>query len=97
MRRRGRVHQGAALAIEATCRALRLPIVGERAAPLAEVARRDRLTHRAYLAELLGADLDDREARRRERHIDAGRQPDPGHGRCRARPGWGSHERGTRW
>ena len=97
MRRRGRAHQGAALAIEATCRALRLPTVGERAALLAEVALRDRLTHRAYRAELLGAELDDREARRRERHIDAGRQPDPGRGRCRGRPEWGSNECGIRW
>ena len=61
--------QAAALQIEATCRALRLPTVREQAGPLAEAALRDRLTHRAYLAELLSAELDDRDARRRERRI----------------------------
>ena len=38
-------------------------------------ALRDRLTHRAYLAELLSAELDDREARRRERRIVEARFP----------------------
>ena len=61
--------QGAMLTIEAACRALRLPTVRAQAALLAEAAVRDRLTHRAYLAEVLGAELDDREARRRERRI----------------------------
>ena len=41
----------------------------EQAAPLAEAALRDRLSHRAYLAELLSAELDDRGARRREHRI----------------------------
>jgi DNA replication protein DnaC len=54
---------------------LRLPTVREQAAPLAEAALRDRLTHRAYLAELLGAELDDRNARRRERRIFEARFP----------------------
>ena len=67
--------QAAGLAIEAACRALRLPTVREQAAPLAEAALRDRLTHRAYLAEVLGAELDDREARRRERRIAEARFP----------------------
>ena len=67
--------QAAALQIEATCRALRLPTVREQAAALAEAALRDRLTHRAYLAELLSAELDDREARRRERRIVEARFP----------------------
>ena len=47
----------------------------EQAAPLAAAALRDRLTHRAYLAELLGAELDDRNARRRERRIAEARFP----------------------
>ncbi len=59
--------QAAALAVEATSRALRLPTVREQAGPLAEAALRDRLSHLAYLAELLSAELEDREARRRER------------------------------
>jgi DNA replication protein DnaC len=67
--------QAAALAIEAACRALRLPTARELAGPLAEAAVRDRLTHRAYLAEVLGAELDDRDARRRERRIKEARFP----------------------
>ena len=67
--------QAAELAITAACRALRLPTVREQAAPLAEAAVRDRLTHRGYLAEVLGAELDDREARRRERRIAEARFP----------------------
>lgn len=67
--------QAAALSIEATCRALRLPTVREQAAPMAEAALRERLTHRAYLAEVLSAELDDREARRRERRIVEARFP----------------------
>jgi len=67
--------QAAALAIDGACRALRLPTVREQAAALAEAALRDRLTHRAYLAELLGTELDDRDARRRERRIVEARFP----------------------
>ncbi|MDQ3127683.1 MAG: IS21-like element helper ATPase IstB [Chloroflexota bacterium] len=67
--------QAAALTIEAACRMLRLPTVRDQAAPLAEAAVRDRLTHRAYLAEVFTAELDDREARRRERRIIEARFP----------------------
>lgn len=67
--------QGAMLTIEAACRTLRLPTVRAQAAPLAEAAVRDRLTHRAYLAEVFTAELDDREARRRERRIVEARFP----------------------
>jgi len=67
--------QAADLAIDGACRALRLPTMRAVAAPLAEAAVRDRLTHRAYLAEVLGAELDDREARRRERRIVEARFP----------------------
>lgn len=67
--------QAVALSIEAACRSLRLPTVREQAAPLAEAALRERLSHRAYLAEVLGAELDDREARRRERRIAEARFP----------------------
>lgn len=67
--------QAATLSIEAACRALRLPTVREQAAPLAEAALRERLSHRGYLAEVLSAELDDREARRRERRIVEARFP----------------------
>ena len=75
--------QAAALTVEATSRALRLPTVREQAGSLAEAALRDRLSHLAYLAELLQAELDellqaeldDREARRRERRVHEARFP----------------------
>ena len=59
----------AALTVEATSRALRLPTVRELGGTLAEAALRDRLTHLGYLAELLQAERDDRDARRRERRV----------------------------
>jgi len=61
--------QATALTIAAACHALHLPTVREQAAPLAEAAVRERLTHQVYLAEVLAAELDDRDARRRERRI----------------------------
>ena len=67
--------QAADLAIDAACRALRLPTVRTQAGPLAEGAVRDRLTHRAYLAEVLTAELDERDSRRRERRIAEARFP----------------------
>jgi len=67
--------QAAALSIDAACRVLRLPTIRAQAAALAEAALRERLTHRAYLAEVLSAELDDREARRRERRIAEARLP----------------------
>ena len=66
---------GAGQTVEATSRALRLPTVREQAGPLAEAALRDRLTHLTHLAELLQAELDDREARRRERRVHEARFP----------------------
>ena len=67
--------QAAALTVEATSRALHLPTVRQQAAALAEAALRDRLSHLAYLAEVLSAELADREARRRERRIHEARFP----------------------
>lgn len=67
--------QAADLAIDAACRALRLPTVRTEAGALAEAAVRDRLTHRAYLAEVLGAELEERDSRRRERRIAEARFP----------------------
>ena len=67
--------QAAALTVEATSRALHLPTVRQQAAALAEAALRERLSHLAYLAEVLSAELDDRDARRRERRIHEARFP----------------------
>ena len=67
--------QAALLAIESAARALHLPTVRQQADSLADAALRDRLSHRAYLAELLSAELEDRNARRRERRIREARFP----------------------
>ncbi len=67
--------QAASLAIDGACRALHLPTVRIQADPIAEAAARDRLTHRAFLAEVLSAELDERDARRRERRIAEARFP----------------------
>ncbi len=65
----------AAAAIDAACRALHLPTVRAEAGAVADAAVRDRLTHRAYLAELLAAETDARGIRRRERRIKEARFP----------------------
>ena len=65
----------ASAAIDAACRILHLPTVRTEAGPVADAAVRDRLTHRAYLAELLSAETDARSIRRRERRIKEARFP----------------------
>jgi DNA replication protein DnaC len=67
--------QAAGLAIDDACRALRLPTVRSQHGQLAEAAVRDRSSHRAFLAELLGAEVEERDARRRERRIAEARFP----------------------
>src|SRR6202022_2564341 len=56
-------------AIGAACRALHLPTVRTEAGPLADTAAKERLTHRAYLAEVLSAEVDERDGRRRARRL----------------------------
>jgi DNA replication protein DnaC len=56
-------------AIGAACRILHLPTVRAEAARIAVAAARERLTHAAFLAEVLTAECDDREARRRIRRV----------------------------
>lgn len=67
--------QAAMLAIDGACRELRLPTVRARHGELADAAARDRLTHRAFLAEVLGAEVEERDGRRRERRIADARFP----------------------
>jgi DNA replication protein DnaC len=62
-------------AIGAACRMLHLPTVRAEAGPLADQAARDRLTHRGYLAEVLAAEVDHRESRRRARRLLEARFP----------------------
>ncbi|WP_298587967.1 IS21-like element helper ATPase IstB [uncultured Kocuria sp.] len=71
-----RVSEAAAqAAISAACRALFLPTIRTQAAPLAAAAARERLTHQGYLAEVLTAECDDREARRRIRRAKEAKFP----------------------
>ncbi len=62
-------------AIGAACRMLHLPTVRAEAAPLADTAAKERLTHRAYLAEVLSAEVDQRDSRRRTRRLFEARFP----------------------
>lgn len=62
-------------AIGAACRALHLPTIRAEAATLADEAAKERLTHRAYLAEVLSAEVDERDQRRRARRIVEARFP----------------------
>jgi DNA replication protein DnaC len=71
----GLTEQAAMLAIDDACRVLHLPAVRAQHAAMADAAARDRLSHRSFLAELLGAELEERDARRRERRIAEARFP----------------------
>ena len=65
-------------AIGAACRVLHLPTVRERGRTrIAEAAARERLSHRAYLAEVLTAECDDRDIRRRIRRVNEAKFPRP--------------------
>ena len=67
--------QAAGLAIDGACRELRLPTVRAQHAELADGAARDGLSHRAFLAEILAAEVEERDARRRARRITEARFP----------------------
>jgi DNA replication protein DnaC len=62
-------------AIGAACSVLHLPTVRAEAGPLADTALKERLTHKAYLAEVLSAEVDHRDSRRRIRRISEARFP----------------------
>lgn len=61
--------------IASACRSLALPTVGAQAGPIAQAAVRERLTHTAYLAEVLAAECDDRDIRRRIRRVKEAKFP----------------------
>ena len=61
--------------INAAARELHLPTVRAEAERLAEIAARERQTHRGYLAEVLAAEVDDRTERRRTRRINEAKFP----------------------
>ncbi|MEV0169468.1 IS21-like element helper ATPase IstB [Nonomuraea fuscirosea] len=58
-------------AIEAACRALRLPTIRANFADLADRAERDQLTYRGFLAELFMTECDERDRRRADRRLRA--------------------------
>jgi DNA replication protein DnaC len=64
-------------AIGAACRILQLPTIRAEAAAIADAAAAARLSHRAFLAEVLSAECDDRESRRRLRRVNEARFPRP--------------------
>ena len=64
-------------AIIAACLILGLPTIRAQAGALADAAARERLTHKAYLAEVLSAECDDRDARRRVRRVKEAKFPRP--------------------
>lgn len=64
-------------AIIAACLILSLPTIRAQAGPLADAAVRERLTHKGYLAEVLSAECDDRDARRRLRRVKEAKFPRP--------------------
>jgi DNA replication protein DnaC len=62
-------------AIHAACRALSLPTVRAEAIAMAEASAKERLTHKAFLAELLTAECDERDARRQIRRVNEAKFP----------------------
>lgn len=70
-RRHGMTEQAADAAVDQACRMLRLPTVRSQFNEIAENAGREQMTYRAFLAELLIAECDDRARRRSERRIRA--------------------------
>ena len=69
--RHGLTEQAADAAVEQACRMLRLPTIRTQFPDLAEAAAREQMSYRAFLAELLMAECDDRARRRSERRIKA--------------------------
>lgn len=76
-RRAGLSEQAAVTAIEAACRTLHLPTIRDRAADAITAAERGRHTYAALLAELLLAECDARDDRRRARRVHEAGFPRP--------------------
>jgi DNA replication protein DnaC len=70
-RNRGLTDQAADAAVDQACRMLRLPTIRSQFPDLAEMAAREQMSYRGFLAELLMAECDDRARRRSERRIKA--------------------------
>ena len=63
------------VAIQAACKTLQLPTIRAQAAALAAAAAKQRLSHKAFLAEALTAECDERDARRRIRLVNEAKFP----------------------
>jgi len=74
-RRRGMTEEAANAAVDQACRMLRLPSIRTQFPDLADAAARDQMSYRAFMAELLLAECDDRARRRSERRIKAASFP----------------------
>ena len=74
-RRHTMTEQAADAAVDQACRMLRLPTIRAQFPDLAESAARDQMSYRAFMAELLLAECDDRARRRSERRIKAASFP----------------------
>jgi len=70
-----RSEQAADLTIAAGTTALHLPTIKAEASRIAQAATKERLTHKAFLAEVLTAELDDRDSRRRTRRVHEAKFP----------------------
>ncbi|MGH3371991.1 MAG: IS21-like element helper ATPase IstB [Nocardioidaceae bacterium] len=62
-------------AIHAACRALALPTIRDQVTGIAEASAKQRLSHKAFLAEVLTAECDERDARRRIRRVNEAKFP----------------------
>lgn len=62
-------------AVQAACKVLSLPTVRAQAEALAAAAARERLSHTAFLAEVLALECDERAVRRRMRRVNEARFP----------------------
>src|SRR5947208_1925110 len=74
-RHRGLTEQAADAAIDTACRSLRLPTIRAQFTVAADAAKREQLTYRGFLAELMMAECEDRDRRRCERRIKAASFP----------------------
>ena len=62
-------------AIHTACRTLMLPTIRSEAVPMATAAAKQRLSHKAFLAEVLLAECDERDARRQVRRVKEAKFP----------------------
>lgn len=74
-KRHGITEEAADAAIDQSCRMLRLPTIRARFTDTAETAAREQMSYRAFLADLLLAECEDRARRRSERRIKAAAFP----------------------